>query len=79
VVADPAGGLYVQADDPRIGELPALSYYSAGALTATLPNPTAIRRFDSVDHPAIGPAGGVVYTNGEGALIHWNPAGAALR
>jgi hypothetical protein len=79
VVADPAGGLYIEANDPRIGGLPSLSYYSAEALTATSPHPKVIRRFDSVDQLAIDPAGGLVYTTGEGALIHWHPAAAPLR
>jgi hypothetical protein len=80
VVADGSGGLYVEKANPN--DLPtvnSLRYYSAAALATASPQPTAERAAGEVEGLAVDPAGGVVYTNSADALIHWNPAGAALR
>jgi hypothetical protein len=80
VVADSSGGLYVEQANPN--DLPAvnsLRYYSSAALATASPQPTAERAAGEVEGLAVDPAGGVVYTNSADALIHWNPAGPALR
>jgi hypothetical protein len=80
VVADTSGGLYVALVNPRQSSaVPSLLFYSAAALGTAAPRPTAIRHDGEIHGLAVDPAGGVLYTNSADALIHWNPAGLALR
>jgi hypothetical protein len=80
VAADTSGGLYValvnRSQSPTV---PSLLYYSPRALDAASPRPTAIRHDGEIHRLALDPAGGVVCTNSADALIHWDPAGRALR
>jgi hypothetical protein len=82
VVADGEGGIgiYVELGNPNdLPTVASLRYYSATALAAASPQPTAVRDAGEVEGLAADPAGGVVYTDSNGALIHWTPARAALR
>jgi hypothetical protein len=80
VVADSKGGLYVEQGNPNdLPTVASLLYYSPLALSTESPQPTAVRDAGEVEGLAADPAGGVVYTDSDGALVHWTPAGAPLR
>jgi hypothetical protein len=80
VVADGSGGIYVERANPNdLPTVKSLWYYSATSLASASPRPTAQRAAGEVESLAVDPAGGVVYTDSSDALIHWDPAGAALR
>jgi streptogramin lyase len=80
VVADGSGGIYVERANPNdLPTVKSLRYYSPTTLASASPRPTAERAAGEVEGLAVDPTGGVVYTDSGGALIHWNPAGAALR
>jgi hypothetical protein len=74
VVMTPAGGCYVAVATHK-GRRPSpdLLYFTRAALSAGHPRPTAVHRGRQINHLALDPTGGVVYTDVTGRLNRWAP------